>query len=320
MRAQPTSIEQASDLASPPAPHKRRGLPGIYVAMWGTLAMCASGYLAVLLAQPEWARSITAPQSQRDEASEQAARTTQRIASEVESLRRTVADLRRELTYVKTAANARQDAAEPTPAPQQPAFTQPADPPAGPPHSQTLPPERKDAAAPQPEAKQDVVVLNAKPAEERPLPAEPVRKPVKTVAIAKSTDKTRPTGPATKVPEAIPLSAALETGSLPPVPKPQIAFGPATVTPTSEAVAVILDSGPSLDALRLRWNILHDRHQSALRSLEPRYVTGGVRGAPTYQLLAGPVSSPDEAIRICALLNAQNVGCSVGPAFVGNAL
>ena len=321
MRAQPTPFEQPSDLAVPaamasaPASRKRRSLSGVYVAMWGTLAIFASGYLAVLLLQPEWARSMTTQEPKKDEASEQAARTTLRIATEVESLRRTVADLQRELTYVKTAASARQEAVVPPPQPQ-PISAQPAEQPSGMPR----PVSAHEAAARKPDAKQELVVLNAKPAEEATtVPSEPVRKPVKTVAIAKSADRTRP-AEAARTADVVSLATALETGSLPPVPTPQIAFGPATVTPSSEAGAVILDSGPSLDALRLRWNILHDRHQSALRNLEPRYVTGGVRGAPTYQLLAGPVASSDEAIRICALLNAQSVGCSVGPAFVGNAL
>jgi hypothetical protein len=324
MSVQPPLTDHPADLTSAPAPRKRQSLSGVYVAAWGTLAAFATGYLAFLLVQPEWARSMTAAQpSQRDEATEQNARATLRIATEVDSLRRTVADLKRELAYVKTAANARpeQDVTHPI-TPQ--AATQPVAAPDSVPQPRLVAAQREETPPPAAKAgsKPELVVLNANTAEEtHQAPAEPVRKPVRTVAIAK-TPETAPneTG---STPKAVRYSSMLETGSLPPVPQQQqqqIAFGPATVTPSASPVAIILDSGPSLDALRLRWNILHDRHQSALMNLQPRYVTGGTRGAPSYQLLAGPVASPDEAIRICALLNARNVGCSVGQQFVGNAL
>ncbi len=323
MSVQPPLTDHPADVTPAPVPRKRQSLSGVYVAAWGTLAAFATGYLALLLVQPEWARSMTTAQpSQRDEATEQNARATLRIATEVDSLRRTVADLKRELAYVKTTANSRaeQDVTRPM-TPQ--ASTQPIASPDSVPQPRLVATQREETPAPATKAgsKPELVVLNANTAEEtQQTPAEPVRKPVKTVAIPK-TPETAPSETGS-TPKAVRYSSMLETGSLPPVPQQQqqIAFGPATVTPSSSPVAVILDSGPSLDALRLRWNILHDRHQRALMNLQPRYVTGGTRGAPSYQLLAGPVASPDEAIRICALLNARNVGCSVGQQFVGNAL
>ena len=322
MSVQPPLTDHPADV--PSAPRKRQSLSGVYVAAWGTLAAFATGYLALLLLQPEWARSMTTAQSsQRDEAAEQNARATLRIATEVDSLRRTVADLKRELAYVKTAANTRAEQDAPSPATQEvsiPPVTSPSNV-----LQQKLVTTQREATAPpaaKAGSKPELVVLNANTAEEtQQAPAEPMRKPVKTVAMPK-TPETAPSDTGA-TPKAVRYSSMLETGSLPAVPQQQqqqIAFGPATVTPSSSPVAVILDSGPSLDALRLRWNILHDRHQSALMNLQPRYVTGGTRGAPSYQLLAGPVASPDEAIRICALLNARNVGCSVGQQFVGNAL
>lgn len=340
MRVQPTPIEQNSDFPDRPRPPARRGHTGLYVGGWAILALLAVGYLAVLLLQPEWARSMTA-QTKRNDASEQAARTTMRIITEVESLRRTVADLQRDLAHVKIAANARQASEVYTP-PQQPVPNSPAEQtdresqlklapsitdraPAAP---SPAPAERNEAqpanaAAGTASSKKaaDVVVLNGNSTTEQPAPTEPVRKPAKmtTAIAAKPVDKARTTEPA-RTSEAPPPSTTLETGSLPPVPKPRIAFGPATVTPTPDALAIVLDSGPSLDILRAKWNILHDRHPSALSNLEPRYVVGGSRGARSYQLIAGPVPSADEAVRICALLNARNVGCSIGPAFGGNAL
>jgi hypothetical protein len=111
----------------------------------------------------------------------------------------------------------------------------------------------------------------------------------------------------------------LATGSLPPADLP-ISFGPAVVTRASETFAILLDQGSSLEALRLRWILLNERYGSALRELEPRYLSAGTAEAPSYQLLAGPLTSADEASRICALLRARRVQCSVGGPFTGEAL
>lgn len=330
MSVPPPLSDQPTDLppSASSAPRKQQSLSGVYVAAWGTLAVFATGYLAVLLMQPDWVRTTaTAQPTPRDEASEQNARATLRIATEVDSLRRTVADIQRDLAYVKTVANARSEQLSIAPA-------GPSTPPSSEqitsvPQPRVVTTQREETPATKAASKSDLVVLNGTTVEDvqQPAPAEPVRKPVRTIAIPKAPEKApeRAVGEATTTThQAVRYSTMLETGSLPPVPQQQqqqqIAFGPATVTPSSAPVAIILDSGPSLEALRLRWNILHDRHQSALMNLEPRYVTGGTRGAPSYQLLAGPVASQDEAIRICALLNARSVGCSVGRQFVGNAL
>ena len=98
-----------------------------------------------------------------------------------------------------------------------------------------------------------------------------------------------------------------------------VTFGPGAVKaalPTSP-VALELASGPSVDALRLNWSLLADRHGSMLKNLEPRYTNGG-DGQP-YQLVAGPIASSEEASRVCAQLKAKKVACRI-TGFGGNAL
>jgi hypothetical protein len=79
---------------------------------------------------------------------------------------------------------------------------------------------------------------------------------------------------------------------------------------------VLLASGPSVEALRLSWSLLLDRHRSLLKGLEPRTTTVGEGERGSLQLLAGPLGSPDDAARVCAQLRAKRVTCTVA-AFAG---
>jgi hypothetical protein len=89
------------------------------------------------------------------------------------------------------------------------------------------------------------------------------------------------------------------------------------VSKSAQPAAVELSSGPSLDALRLNWSLLADQNGAALKNLEPRYTNAG-EGQP-YQLVAGPIDTPEEAARVCAQLKAKRVACRV-TGFGGNAL
>ncbi len=336
--------EDILDQAETASPRTRRGVSGFYVACWGVLGTVAAGYLTMLVMQPDWASPLTT-QSLRTEAPLNNGRTPQQLAVEVETLRRTVADLQRELTYVKTAQ--RQEKEPPffqrNNAPEQASQAGDTAPPIGSmPGLQATPlpvlplPERFERQSDRADAadanngrtRPNVVMLNAKPTVETrpvetvavtappaaPAPAAKAPPPPKAAEVAKAE--------ASKAqPSAKSAAKAIETGSLPPAPKQTITFGPATVSPTpdQENIGLVLDAGPSLDILRLRWTVLSERHPSALNGLQPRYLVGGTRERPSYQLVAGPVS-PDEGGRICALLRVRQVPCSVGPNFNGPSL
>lgn len=120
---------------------------------------------------------------------------------------------------------------------------------------------------------------------------------------------------------APPATSAVVTGTIP-APTAPVTFGPGAVTPivakaAAAPAAIEIASGPSLDALRLNWSLLTDRHAAALKNLEARYVSAG-EGLP-YQLLAGPIGTPEEAGRVCNQLRAKKVTCRV-TGFGGNAL
>jgi hypothetical protein len=80
--------------------------------------------------------------------------------------------------------------------------------------------------------------------------------------------------------------------------------------------AVLLASGPSLEALRLSWSLLNERHKPTLKALEPRVVTVE---PGSHQLLAGPIASAAAAQKVCATLKARGVACQTAD-FKGDAL
>ena len=331
--------EDILDQAETTPPRARRGVSGLYVACWGMLGTVAAGYLTMLVMQPNWAAPLTT-QSPRTESPVANGRTPQQLAVEVETLRRTVADLQRELTYVKTAQ--RQEKEPPffqrNTAPEQASQSTDTLPPpiSAMPGLQATPlpalplPERFERQSEQADAADDdhgrakpkVVMLNSKPTIQT-QPVETIAVPTPPpVPVAKAAVQPAKVAEAAKAPAPAKSAAkTIETGSLPPAPKQTITFGPATVSPSppQDNTGIVLDAGPSLDILRLRWTVLSERHPSALNGLQPRYLVGGTRERPSYQLVAGPVS-PDEGGRICALLRVRQVPCSVGPNFNGPSL
>jgi sporulation related protein len=90
--------------------------------------------------------------------------------------------------------------------------------------------------------------------------------------------------------------AAIETGS---IPKAEIVFGEPVVTRTG-AMAVQLAAAPSLQAARESWEQLSDQH-GLLTTLQPRVIAPREEGG-TYRLLAGPLSTKADAVRICSQL------------------
>lgn len=396
MRAPKTVSEQKADRGLPPAPTPPRGSGRLYTATWTMLGMLSLGYIGVLLLQPDWAAPITT-QSLRTEERPDPTQVIARLTGEVHSLRETIADLRQELTEVKSKAAAREvevinQQARAAIDPPSPALPQPDEP--GTESAERAPEPAKVEIAPHDSA--DVLELRTTRTESPPEPAaEPEPPPLVRQATAihalevedehedehgaeaKATEAEAeaagpegdaatqaepiaadreaareepnqprtalappPPAPVRKVvvldvrPVTRPVSAPsvasapaserhalrMATGSVRSAEPAAITFGPPTVTPASEAFAIQLDAGPSLDALRLRWSVLNERYRGTLGALEPRYLESGSAAAPSYELLAGPIASLEEASRICAELQDRSVPCSVGGQFAGEAL
>ncbi len=102
----------------------------------------------------------------------------------------------------------------------------------------------------------------------------------------------------------------IETGS---IEQPKAA---APVKPAP--VGVLLATGPSLDSLRLSWQILNDRHGATMKPLQPRYVVSGKPDERTYGLVAGPLANVAAAKDVCKTMADNGINCEVSQ-YRGNA-
>ena len=177
------------------------------------------------------------------------------------------------------------------------------------------------AAAPAPAVNSKAEKVRIKTVQVKPVEPRQLASVVTTVETAKPGPIAEGTQP-----------APIETGSIASVP---ITFGDAVVTTTSNPVvtptaiappapatpsrfAVQLAAGPSLDALRLQWSLLAERHGAALASLTPHVVAPRNTGGP-YRLLAGPLPNRAEADKICTEMGVGNKGCFT-TSFIGEPL
>jgi hypothetical protein len=81
---------------------------------------------------------------------------------------------------------------------------------------------------------------------------------------------------------------------------------------------VLLATGPSLDSLRLSWQILNDRHGASMKTLQPRYVVSGKPEERTYGLVAGPLETVADAKSMCKTMTDNGIACEVSQ-YRGNA-
>lgn len=130
------------------------------------------------------------------------------------------------------------------------------------------------------------------------------------VAAAPPAAKKTPPAQAAAKPAAAAPSKTIETGSI----EPPKAAAPAKPAP----VGVLLATGPSLDSLRLSWQILNDRHGAAMKSLQPRYVVSGKPDERTYGLVAGPLDTVADAKSVCKTMTDNGIACEVSQ-YRGNA-
>jgi cell division septation protein DedD len=144
-----------------------------------------------------------------------------------------------------------------------------------------------------------------------------------TQALAPSPTNLRPAAAGRATPPDAPARKPaepprnLETASIAPslAPAPQPVTATASGPAPGALVGVLIASGPSLDAVRLTWSLLNERHKS-LKALEPRVISseGG-----SVQLVAGPLPNDGEAAKVCAALRQRGATCRTAE-FKGEAL
>ncbi len=285
------------------------------VVLWSTAALLAAGYLLVLGLAPGILEDLT-PSTVLSPQSSEGQRAAAKLAGDVKTLRDSVAQIQLDLAKVRTdvagygeshkvlaqevAALSRSASADPAAA----------------------------AAATQQASTVEAVMPPAAPAPQAQPQPQAKSQAAKTVAAAPAeVTTTQSLDPATTtvMPKVINGSdkdqlASMETGSVnAPATASAIDFGPALVKKAPKPVGVRISSGASVDSLRLSWSLLSDKHADTLKNLEARYVDKGDASNPNFDLVAGPLKSKADAVRVCKALAAKNVPCKVGD-FTGEAL
>jgi hypothetical protein len=265
-----------------------------YLLTWGLMAAGALAYLGSLAWQPELL-ATPPPHSQVTAAEpDPALQTANKALAQVDTVRRSVGQIQQDVRQLKETVE-QHEAQGKTLQSRLAALEE-----------QSRPPEVPVAAA-------------APPA--NPRAAEKAR----TKAQARTAEPRHPTRVITTIEGPKPPSevepAPIETGSIAQAP---IVFGAPVVTTADPVVttvstpppaptapsryAVQLGAGPSLDALRLSWSLLVERHGAALASLQPHFVAPQKAGGP-YRLVAGPLPSKAEADSVCKEMGVGRNGC-----------
>jgi SPOR domain len=266
--------------------HSRSGrFVKAYLLTWGLMATGALAYLGSLAWQPELP-GTTSPQLAAAETQSQpdpALETTNRALAEIDTVQRSVGEIQRDVRQLKETVQ-QQEAQGKVVQTRLDALEQ-----------RTTPPEVPVAAAvPAPKPKvADTAKVHIRTAEPRP----PTR-------VITTIDGPKPPGEIQPAP--------IETGSIAQAP---IVFGDAVVTTAggsgvstvsapapapakTNSYAVQLGAGPSLDAIKLSWNLLMERHAGQLATLQPHVVKPRASGG-LYRLVAGPLPTRAEADKIC---------------------
>ena len=173
----------------------------------------------------------------------------------------------------------------------------------------TTAPSPKPAGQKGANAGNGIQMLNGKRAEANPIDTASVSRPA--IALAATQPSTMMPAKQKKqtVKKKAPVSAPVKTAA--------VKKAPAKKPP--KVVGVQLASGPSIASLQLNWSVLADRNQDALGHLKPRYTTRGKSSKRTYDLVAGPFGSAQQAEIVCKVLSERGHSCKVGT-YRGNVL
>jgi uncharacterized coiled-coil protein SlyX len=267
MRAN-ASDSLAASVVTPAIKKRQRPKSNRYTAAWASAGVLAAAYAGAVLMGQEPVATLAGRWSGQDRDTSEIAAALARTQSEVAQLQRSVGTLEADMNRVKT---------------------------------QTTQADARERAA---AARVDAVESRV----------ERIGAQIAQV-FAKGTPSQK--GAPGPVAAARPIGAAIETGALPskdtPPAQRELAAtrhaGPeaaVTATPAQPQAAILLARGPSLDALRLSWSLLNERHKSSLGALEPRVVT---TEPGTHQLVAGPFASSADAAKACATLKSRGVTC-----------
>jgi hypothetical protein len=256
-----------------------------YTVIWSMLGVLGLSYLGVAIFEPAWLGDLTPPSARNGALTEEA---MLNLATDVAGLRSSMAKLQLDVASVKADVTSQ----------------------AG--QTQLL--------GTQLSALEDKVRLGQTTISSAAVPASAAEQRTPETASttsmgamdADSEPAAKPGSKGTKIINAGPAQPGpIVTGSVEPRAGTFISFGPAVVKPTAKPIGIEIGSGPSVDGLRLSWSQLTEQNEK-LKQLTARYADSGDAANPGFSLIAGPVKSKSEAIRICKDLISHYQTCKVG--------
>ena len=255
-----------------------------YAVVWGLLSAAALGYLGVLAARPDLAARLMLQPHEGTPDSNFAQRSMSKALAELEAAKAQIAQLEGEAKQIKAVVAALEQRSLTVETRMGALET------VRPGHA--MPVADKIATAHKPEAERHAAATQPAALAGQNTQGTVEERPAKALREAPLRESRPPR-----------VAAATTTGS---IAKPA---EPAAASPGPPA-GVLIATGPSLDAVRLSWQLLNETNKSVLRPLEPRYVENSAEGG-LFQLIAGPVGSREEAAKVCERLKARNARCTV---------
>lgn len=259
------------------------GRSASYLAIWALLASIALGYLALLAIRPDLASSLIVGPSESTPESNRGQRAMTKALAELSDVKKTLAKVEGEISALRQ--------------------------------------QMADGAKRSAELEARVLALEAaRRAEATPIAAAPAGAFQTTVA---GTNANAAIETGTIAGAAVEAAVTDRGSKAPPLPVAKAAAMAAAAKSEPKEkgppVALLVGTGPSVDALRLSWQLIQDTNGRLVKSLEPRYVESPTEPG-AFQLFAGPVESKEEAQRLCQRLKAKQVRCSVSANFAGQPL
>jgi len=271
-------------LPQPPKPTKRRTL-NPYVSVWVVLGGFALAYLTLLGLRPDALGGLSAATGAADQDAVNLQRDVTRALADLDPLRNSLGEMKMDVANLKSQMQATAD--RNAQLERQLTTLQ---------RTASTEPDNVFGAAAGPQ------MLNGKQVRANPIDTASVSRPAIAFAAIQSSTLARPAAKPRTAKKKAPVKA--------PVKKVAAKRLPAKKPPKS--VGVQLATGPSVASLQLNWSVLADRNKDTLGHLQPRYTTRGKPSKRTYNLVAGPLGSTQQAEIICKVLGQRGHSCKVG--------
>jgi hypothetical protein len=271
-------------LPQSPRPTKRKTL-NPYVLVWVVLGGFALAYLTLLGLRPDALGGLSAATGAADQEAVNLQRDVTRALADLDPLRNTLGEMKMDVANLKSQM---QETADRN-AQLEKQLT-------------TLQQTASKAPSNVSSAAAGAPLLNGKQIQADPIDTASVSRPAIALAATQPSTVAPPVAKPRSVKKKAPVKA--------PVKKVAAKKAPAKAPP--KAVGVQLATGPSVASLQLNWSVLADRNKDTLGHLQPRYTTRGKRSKRTYDLVAGPLGSTQQAEIICKVLGQRGHSCKVG--------